>query len=385
VALPLTRPDVFAQTLQRLLVERLGATPGAEPQVVQRGGVNVGWKVLRGYGMIARGAAPLQRLVEPQQPLSKAPGLATARAQLGAQDFVIWAPKTSELPQRYVKRPLPGDVAVSLQGSAQGIALRLLADAVEAQPALPGGGAALVDLLPSDAPVKARLGLSPQELLSAARKDPDLAALLDQLHGADAEALASVAPGVVLSLGVEKTANIGAMVDSGLDFRRRSPFDTVQLVALAQATDAPRLLKALASIAGALPSLGARVERSGDDFQVTYPAGRGPRFGVRQIDGKPVAYLLGGSLKPEDLKRGARGADALWQDPGASVQADFGKLAAAVAALPESAYGSGPQSYVARSLVSQVVEPLRPLRLKLDAQASPDRLGAVLDLEIAPQ
>lgn len=393
VALPLTKPDLFAQTVQRLFVERFGAAPGAQPHTFERGGTRIAWNVVRGYGMIARGADPLARLAapEPAQSLSHSAGLAAAKAQLGAQDFVVWAPAGSELPKRYTSRPLSGDVAVSLQGSAQGLATRLFApmpppDAAHAQAILPGGGAALVELLPEDAPLRARLGLSPQEILQTARRQPDLAALLDKLGGAEAEALASVAPGVALSLGVEKSANIGAAIDYGLDFRRKSPFETVQLAALAQVTDKPRLLRALESVAKALPQLGAKAVRRGDDFQVTYPAGKGPRFGVREIEGKPVAYLLGGSLAPEQLHRSPRAADpeaaALYQDPGAAVRVDFGKLAAALAALPESAYGTGPQSYVARSLVTQVIDPLRPLRLSLDAQAYPDHFGAILEVEI---
>ena len=370
VALPLTKPELFTQTAQRVFVERFGAGPA-----------KVTWAVVKGYGLVARGAQPL---TVPEKPLSQAPGLQNARAKLGAQDFVAWAPPQSPLSQRYTSRPLPGDAAVSVEASAQGLALRLWANALNATAALPGGGAALVELLPADAPVKARLGLSPQEILKAARRRPELAALLDKLNGADLEALSSVAPGVALSLGVLPTANIGAAIDTGFDFRKRSPFETVQLVALAQVTDKPRLLKAFAEIAKALPQINATAHRTGDDFEVTYPAGPGPRFGVREIGGKSVAYLLGGALKPEDLKPAPRGKGALWQDEGASVYADLGRLAAALAALPETAYGTGPQSYVARSLVSQVIEPLRVLQLSLDTAAYPDHFGGTLDVQIAP-
>ena len=41
VALPLTKPDLFAQTVQRLLVERFGASPGPQPQTFERAGTNV--------------------------------------------------------------------------------------------------------------------------------------------------------------------------------------------------------------------------------------------------------------------------------------------------------------------------------------------------------
>jgi len=213
-----------------------------------------------------------------------------------------------------------------------------------------------------------------------------VAALLDRLHGADAEVLAAVAPGAAVSLGVARGANIGEAIDYGLDFRRKSPFDTVQLVALAQVSDRPRLLKAFDQIAKVMPELGARAERHGDDFQVSYPAGRGARFGVRELDGKQVAYLMGGPLRPEELRRTPRPANpetaVLYGDAGAAMRMDFGKLAAALRELPPSAYGSGPQSYVARSLVGQVIEPLRTVRLTIAAEAFSDRVGATLDVEL---
>src|SRR5207248_4028256 len=256
----------------------------------------------------------------------------------------------------------------------------------KAQAALPGGGAPLVELLPADAPLRARLGVAPAKLLDSLRGNPDLAAILDRLRGADAEVFASLAPGVAASLGVARGVDIGAAIDYGFDWRRKSPFDTVQLVALAGVIDRPRLMKAFAQIAKTLPSRGARVNRTGDDFQVTYAAGKGARFGVREIDGKPIAYLLGGPLRPDELRRAPRSANpevaALYESAGAAVRVDFGKLASALRALPESAYGSGPQSYVARSIVGQVIEPLKTVRLSMAAESFPDRLGGTLDVEL---
>ena len=52
--------------------------------------------------------------------------------------------------------PIPGDVALSLQGSQLGVAVRVVAqlppaETQRAQATLPGGGAAQVELLPPDA------------------------------------------------------------------------------------------------------------------------------------------------------------------------------------------------------------------------------------------
>jgi len=352
--------------------------------------------VARGYGIVARARDPSAAVAEAgerpkEQALSLDPGLAAARKLLGGQDFIAWAPAGSALPRRYTRRELPGDAAVSAQGSQQGVASRLLLQlpppqAQRAQAALPGGGATLVELLPTDAALRARLGIAPARLLESVRANPEVAALLDRLRGADAEVFAALAPGMAVSLGLARGANIGEAIDYGLDFRRKSPFDTVQMVALAQVSDRPRLAKAMERIASLLPQLGARAERTGDDFQVTYAAGRGARFGVREIEGKPVAYLMGGPLRPDEIRRTPRPANPeaalLYDNAGAALRVDFGQLAAALRELPQSAYGSGPQSYVARSLVGQVIEPLRTVRLTVAAEAFPDRFGGSLDVEL---
>ncbi len=290
-----------------------------------------------------------------------------------------------------VRRPLPGDAAFAATTSERGTASRLYVElpaeeARRAQAALPGGGAALVELLPGDATLRARLGIAPARVLESVRSSPDVAVLLDRLQGADAEAFAALAPGAAVSLGLARDARIGEAVDYGLDWRRKSPFDTVQLVALAHVSDRPRLAKAFDRIARLLPELGARVQRTGEDFQVTYAAGRGARFGVREIEGKPVAYLMGGPLRPEELRRTPRPANReaalLFENAGAALRVDFGQLAASLRELPQSTYGSGPQSYVARSLVGQVIEPLRTVRLTLATEALPDRMGGSLDVEL---
>jgi len=397
---PLTKPDVFLQTVQRLLVERAGFAPVAEQpkaaKIFERRGHHLGVAVVRGYGIVARTRDPSAAVADAgerpkEQALALDPGLAAARKLLGGQDFIAWTPAGSALARRYAGRELPGDAVVSAQGSQQGLASRLVlqlppAQAQRAQAALPGGGAPLVELLPPDATLRARLGIAPARLLESVRANPEVAALLDRLRGADAEVFAALAPGMAVSLGLARGANIGEAIDYGFDFRRKSPFDTVQMVALAQVSDRPRLAKAMERIAGLLPQLGARAERSGDDFQVTYAAGRGARFGVREIEGKPVAYLMGGPLRPDEIRRTPRPASpdaaVLYDNAGTALRVDFGQLAAALRELPQSAYGTGPQSYVARSLVGQVIEPLRTVRLTVAAEAFPDRLGGSLDVEL---
>ena len=380
VALPLSNPEQFSKTVQRLMLERFGAAPGAQPQTFERGGATIWWRVVRGYGLIARGKSELVAERKPSESLASVP-----HGKLNGQDLAIWAPEGSDLPRRYTTRPLRGDVALSVLGGQKGLSLRLVANlppdqSDRARAALPGGGSALIELLP-DAPVRLRLGVSPAQLLEILRGDARLGPVLEKLRGLD-DVFGALQPGAALSVAVAKNASLAQAIDYGLDWRRKSPFETVQLVALAQVGDKTKLLKALDALAKQLPAeAGLKVARTGDDFQTTYAAGAGARFGVRDIDGKPVAYVMGGELRPEDLKRSA-GA-ALSGDGGAEGRADFGKLADQIHALPESTYGTGPQSYVTRSVVAQVIDPLKPLRLSLALQAQPGLLDASLDVEIA--
>ena len=415
ISLPLSKPDLFTSTFDRLVRERGGyAVRTDEPrgdlrialyarsaEADARG--KIGAAIVRGYGLIARGEDPVGALaaagVQTQATsLAGDPALASARKKLGGQDLLVLAPEGSELPRRFIAQTLPGNVAVGLSGSPQGIALRLDARlpfevAAGLQKSLPGGGASLVELLPGDSVLRARIGVLPGKLLEQAEALPPLAGLVAQLRtllhqpGLEQDLFGSLAPGLALSLSLGRNANLSEAIDYGLDWRRKSPFDTVQLVALAFVTDKPRLLKALA----ALPATAGAIVRTGDDFQLTDPGGKGVRFGVREIAGdgaagKPVFYVLGGALAPEELRRTPRPVApelaALYAEEGAALRLDLGQLSSAIRNLPDTTYGSGPQSYVARSLVAQVVEPLRPVRVTLTAQANKDAFGAGLDLEI---
>jgi len=106
-ALPVSKPDLFLQTMQRLLVDR-GGFSRAEGQsqsatLFERGGTRVAVSVVRGYGLFARTRDPAASIAEagarqPEQSLARDPGLAAARNRLGAQDFVGWAPAGSGMP-----------------------------------------------------------------------------------------------------------------------------------------------------------------------------------------------------------------------------------------------------------------------------------------------
>lgn len=415
-ALPLTKPDLFAQTLDRLLRERAAfasrhdeARGKARVAVYSREGEpeRVAFAVLRGYGVLARGPDPASDVAAaaeraPERSLAHDSRLAAARKQLGGQDLTIFAPAGSGLLRRLTSRPLPGDLAIGLTGTAGGLSSKLFfqappPEAQRIQAAVPGGAGGLARFLPQDAPLIARAGLQPAEVLREARRVPELDQLVAQIGEPVAQEIAaSLLPGAVVSVGLSPHANLGTVVDFGfLDWRRRSPFETFQVVALAPVGDEKRLQRALTNVAATLPKLGAKATSvvsasvHADTFvagwKVRYPAGPGPEFGIARLYGKTVvAYLIGGGIEIDDLKEDPPTVPALGQDAGAAVLLDLGKLAEKVRGLPETAYGSGPQAYVARSLVSQVVDPLAPLRFTATALPGAQGVSAQIDLAIAP-
>jgi len=404
-ALPLTRAEVFAQTVDRLLRERAAF---ANRQDERRGRVRVAvysreapadrvaFAVVRGYGVIARGDDPgaaISAAAERtrDESLAQDQRLALARQRLGGQDLTVVAPAGSGLVNRLSARPLPSDLDIGVTSTAGGLSSKLFFQASPAQAqrmkaSLAGGGGALLRFLPPAAPLVARVGLAPADALREMKRLPEIADLSARLGDeVSNEIAAALLPGGALSIDLAPRANLAALVDFGLtDWQRRSPLETFQIVALAKVRDRARLLRALENAAHALGGVGARATRSGSGWQVRYAGGEGPRFGVIDLGGTPVAYLVGGGISPDQLGEGPRRDPIVEQDAGASVQIDFGKLAAHVASLPESSYGSGPQAYVARSVVAQVLEPLRPLRVTVAALPQDEGMRAEVDIAIAP-
>jgi len=120
----------------------------------------VAFAVVRGYGVLARGDDPGAQIgaaaaLPRESSLAQDERITAARQQLGAQDLTFVAPSGSVLIQRFFPQPLPGDLAVGLTGTAEGLSSKLFFQAAPEQAqrmksSLPGGAGALVRFLPPE-------------------------------------------------------------------------------------------------------------------------------------------------------------------------------------------------------------------------------------------
>jgi hypothetical protein len=440
LALPLVQPEVFAQKLDALLTQRLGyalrteeARSGLKVVLFSRPGANekLAYGLVRGYGLLARGLDPAAELAaaaaraQPQS-LAGAPKLAWAQKELGPQDVLLLVPEQSSLVARLLRRALPGGAALGLSAvnptpAGGGLRVRVLQELsggplTALSTFLPGPLTPPLPPVPNDALV-ARVQLAPGQMAEALARVPALAPALGKLAPLleakgvklDQDLFAALAPGAALSLGLSARANLGRSVDPDLlDVRTHSPFDLVQLVATARTEHAGKVRKALAAIAAALPELNATVTRVPEDrfagcltdaWQVSYPGGEGIEFGTL-LPSLDACSAGGAKAAPEAATSetalvyatgggGANGAalllaktrpSPLTADAAAVLSFDLGELARAVHALPDAAYGSGPQVFVARSLVSQVIDPLQGVRGKLLVKPLPT--GVLVELTV---
>ena len=443
-ALPLTKPDLFTQKLELLLQQRAGfplrteePRGGVKAIVFARPGVleKVGYALVRGYAVVARSADPAAELATAaarplDQSLARAPKLAQARRDLGPQDLLVLTPEGSELLQRLVRRPLPGAAAAGLavEGGGATLRVRIAQDlggaAITAINTLLPAGKVLwpTDHLPMRDVLTARAAVAPSQLPMLLAQVPALAEPLARAREAlkakgadlDQDLFGALLPGVEVSLGLAYEANLGRLVDPDLlDVRARSPFDVVQVVAVAGTDDAARVRRVLAAAAALLPSLGATVTTSTreetegvflvEEWAVRYPGGEGVRFGLFWVSGQPpggaadagprpahasaIAFVTGGFggfgrfLAWTHRRSDGLEMDELVGDAPVLAELDLGMLWGVVHLLPDSAFGSGPQMFMARSLVTQVIDPLRRLRARFELR--PTARGVVVDLAVS--
>jgi hypothetical protein len=354
LAVPVKDPKKFQAALAVLAQSRLGAG-AAQEQTLEgvavrtfapsSGGKPVlGYVLTRGYALVASGAA-LARLpglatLGESDALSADRDLASQRGRAPASpDVYAWAPRGSPL---LAQLPVTQALATG-RLDASGLLLELDAPwkpgaaeaaALEARP-----GAELQAPLPADAFLTARYRGDP-----ALGVDPLLAVLGGALQAAGAdlktELLPALAPGAVAGLSLAPRPPLDRGL-AGLDPRSSNPFASLHLSGAAALGSADAGVAALERLAVAAPRFGARLERGERGgvpvFLTTWAQGEGVHFAVqgdRLLFGSPLARL-------DALLAADGGVDGPPGDGALSVRLSMRRLAAAVRALPESAWGLG--------------------------------------------
>jgi hypothetical protein len=256
-------------------------------------------------------------------------------------------------------------------------------------PAPPDGVAAL----PEDAVLVLRWAGDP----AAARRllpwlPPDAARSL-AAAGVDVERdlLPALGPGAALSLSLAPTFTVAEFSSPRFDVRRTDPFRVVRLEASLPVRDAARLRAVLGRLQKAAPRTGVKVAPRGPGGA---PTGWTLTWGTASL-GLSLAgdrlLAAGGADRLQGLEaRAASGAgyapptpparEALGGGLGGAVL-DVGHLVLGVAALPEEAYGTGPNAFVMRSLVGRYLEPAQSLAT-VSARLDLAPGAAVVDVEV---
>ncbi|RKH17222.1 hypothetical protein D7X74_13190 [Corallococcus sp. CA047B] len=287
--------------------------------------------------------------------IAKEPVLEASLKRLtGDRDFHVWLPGGSGL--------LPAGTVqgITFAGHIEERAVTLRADAPwpDTQASLaalePKGGEALAGWLPQDSFFVARFRGDPAQLDGVW---PYLAgtqvtrAVQQAGFNVKTEVLDNLKPGMVLSLSLSPSVNLGSGLPD-LDLRRTNPFRFVNLVAIAETKDVAKGQDTLEKIPGFAGGFGAKVEAtelSGQKAYLTsYRAGEGAHFALTK-DGRLVlaaprarlessltalAQPAGTGPVSEDLK-------SVGKDAAVVVLLDLRRLSDAVKALPSSAWGIG--------------------------------------------
>ena len=261
----------------------------------------------------------------------------------------------------------------------------------------PGAGGAPagdpVAAMPADAALVLRWAGDP----AAARRllpwlPPDAARAL-AAAGVDPErdVFPSLGPGAALALSLAPTFTVAEFASPRFDVRRTDPFRVVRLEAVLPVRDAARLRAILARLQKAAARTGVKVAPRGPPGA---PASWTLSWGAATL-GLSLAgdrlLVAGGAerLRALEARAVAGGGYAAPTPPARAALAgglggavlDVGHLVRSVAALPEEAYGTGPNAFVMRSLVGRYLEPAESLAT-VSARLDLSPGAAVVDLEV---
>ncbi len=360
--------------------------------------------LLLGVGRDAARDVAQALLLAPEKSIAASPLYLASRQKVGPRDIYFYLPRSGS--KRFGL--VPDVAAVGLKLSAKELAARAYLALPNAQDqawaaTVVGGGAAELAELPRGAPFYLRGGIDWPAVAKQLGQSRDGGFSLGMLREAarsngidlDEDVLQNLAPGFALSLGLAPKASLATALD--FDPRISNPFHTYSLVAVGQVKDAKRAAATLAKLSEALNQcatcgLTVTSARAGSVLVYTerYAEGEGLSWALVGKElvvsgGERLPAILASiqakkdTLKSTDFAPAA--TSALFGEPGIACAADFEELGQMVKALPDSAYGTGPSSFMVRSLISGVVDPLS--RLTVVAAVAPVAGGVTLDLSVA--
>ncbi len=418
VAVPFANQKLLETTVRRLAKDHAGAgveqvqpvggqrittlarAPGAQPLFA--------YAARNGYLLVGVGAGAAGRVAQalarkPADSIARAPLFASARQKVGPRELYLYLPKSGSRRLKII----PDVLAAGLSVSAKELAVRAYLALPEAHQqavaaALVGGGAEELERLPKGAPFYLRGGVDWQALVERVADSADGKAQLAQARESakeagfdlDSEFYGNLAAPFALAVGLSSNVNLSTAFD--FDPRRANPFRAYSLVALAQVKDGAKAAKTLGKLEGTLQKLGLTVTTEEVGGATVYTSRSGLGDGLSWTLHGHDLVLAGGlgdqlaatlqavesnqeALAPADFAPQAKAA--LFGRPGLAGAVDFQQLGDTVKKLPNDAFGTGPSAFMARSMVTGVVEPLS--RLKLVAAVAPTPGGITLDLSVA--
>lgn len=349
-------------------------------------------------GANAAGLATLESVLQQaaEGSLAKDERFAAARARLGSNEAFAFACPGSKNAQLL---DLPYGAGASLSLSAKEARLSVdvpLNDALAKRLAslgTPAGAEMLAHVDPA-AFLVARVGLDPSALapLAGMLIPKAYQRALRQAQVEPADVLASLKPGLLVTMSLAPTANLGTT--PAFDLTRTNPFHYLHLQAVGRAQDPGKARGLLEKTLAVAPRFGATVaegETAGaKTWTFNYHLGEGASIAMKD----DLALVTGGPGQLEKLltRLGEKAPTALEIAPdaksslekdGLAVFLDVARLSASVRKLPDSAYGIG--GFAIKAAVGRWLDAIEEIRsLRLSARVADRTLRAELVLNLEP-
>jgi hypothetical protein len=227
--------------------------------------------------------------------------------------------------------------------------------------------------LPKDAFVAARFGGDPAPVARRALwAFPELASAIARA-GLDAERdlLPAFSPGAAVAISLAPTFDVTAVSRRGQDTALENPFRLIHVAAFARTTSPERARAAVEALRNAARDAGFDVTAEGEPTQSWSFSTGGAQVQVALAEDRLL--VAGGPGRLEEL-RGMVDSGGGWNGPTSASRGlasggagalvlDFGNLVRSSRSLPSSAYGTGPDAFVMRSIAERVLDPASRLEV----------------------